>query len=101
MTSNAQSISYENTNPLLIVRGSDQYLYDEKGTQYLDTRNNVCHVGHCNTVVADAVAAQVCSARSQIHISVATWHLFVVINYARVSQGHELVLANIYIRDFF
>eukprot|EP00041_Stephanoeca_diplocostata_P038628 m.1535620 g.1535620 ORF g.1535620 m.1535620 type:complete len:468 (+) comp25243_c0_seq79:355-1758(+) len=59
MTSKAQSVSYENTDPLLIVRGDGQYLFDERGTRFLDTRNNVCHVGHCNTTVADAVAAQV------------------------------------------
>jgi hypothetical protein len=39
--SGALSISYENTEPLLIVRGQQQYLYDEAGTSYLDTRNNV------------------------------------------------------------
>eukprot|EP01052_Picozoa_sp_SAG31_P006542 SAG31_NODE_302_length_18087_cov_97.056982_6_plen_239_part_00 len=54
----AQSISYENTNPLLIVRGNGQYLFDEAGNQYLDTRNNVGHVGHSNKRVANAVAAQ-------------------------------------------
>eukprot|EP00854_Cymbomonas_tetramitiformis_P011938 gene11938-14100_t len=37
----AQSVSYENTNPLMIVGGSKQYLWDEAGTKYLDTRNNV------------------------------------------------------------
>ena len=57
--SKAQSISYENTDPLLIVRGERQYLYDEAGHQYLDTRNNVGHVGHSNKRVAAAVAAQV------------------------------------------
>ena len=57
--SKAQSISYENTAPLLIVRGDRQYLYDEAGTRYLDTRNNVGHCGHSHPKVAAAVAEQV------------------------------------------
>ena len=55
----AQSVSYENTDPFLCVRGAGQYLYDEHGAQYLDTRNNVAHVGHANPRVASAVAQQV------------------------------------------
>lgn len=31
------------TDPLKIVRGEGQYLYDEKGHQYLDCINNVAH----------------------------------------------------------
>jgi len=54
----AQSVSYENTDPFLCVRGEGQYLYDEEGNEYLDTRNNVAHVGHANPRVAAAVAAQ-------------------------------------------
>ncbi|MCB0689683.1 MAG: aminotransferase class III-fold pyridoxal phosphate-dependent enzyme, partial [Saprospiraceae bacterium] len=38
------SISYE--NPLHIVRGYQQHLYDWQGRRYLDTVNNVAHVGH-------------------------------------------------------
>jgi len=34
-------------------------MVDESGRRYLDTRNNVCHVGHCNEKVARAVAQQV------------------------------------------
>lgn len=55
----AQSVSYANTDPLLIVRGEGARLFDEKGTAYLDTRNNVCHVGHSHPYVAAAVARQV------------------------------------------
>ncbi|MCU1267238.1 MAG: aminotransferase class III-fold pyridoxal phosphate-dependent enzyme [Acidobacteria bacterium] len=39
------SIAYQ--EPIKIVRGSMQYLYDEDGRQYLDAYNNVAHVGHC------------------------------------------------------
>jgi len=42
-----------------MVRGEGCYLYDEKGVQYLDTRNNVCHVGHAHPNVAAAVSSQV------------------------------------------
>ncbi len=46
------SIAYD--NPLKIVRGSMQYLYDEDGRQYLDAYNNVAHVGHCHPKVVAA-----------------------------------------------
>src|SRR5262245_25313108 len=46
------SIAYR--NPLKIVRGSMQYLYDEAGVEYLDAYNNVAHVGHCNPRVVKA-----------------------------------------------
>ncbi|MEZ4776437.1 MAG: aminotransferase class III-fold pyridoxal phosphate-dependent enzyme [Bacteroidia bacterium] len=38
------SVSYD--RPLKIVRGYGQYLYDHEGRRYLDTVNNVPHVGH-------------------------------------------------------
>ncbi|MCL4115894.1 UNVERIFIED_CONTAM: hypothetical protein GTU68_053517 [Idotea baltica] len=38
------SISYD--RPLHIVRGYGQYLFDIDGRRYLDTANNVAHVGH-------------------------------------------------------
>ena len=46
------SISYN--NPLKIVRGHMQYLYDENGRSYLDAVNNVPHVGHCHPHVVQA-----------------------------------------------
>src|SRR5579859_943461 len=46
------SISYQ--RPLNIVRGWQQYLYDENGRAYLDGVNNVCHVGHCHPHVVRA-----------------------------------------------
>ena len=44
--------------PLQIVRGWMQYLYDETGRAYVDAFNNVPHVGHAHPRVTDAVAAQ-------------------------------------------
>ena len=55
----AQSISYANTDPLLIVSGHGATLVDEAGRRFLDTRNNVAHVGHAHPAVAAAVAEQV------------------------------------------
>ena len=46
------SIAYQ--NPLHIVRGSMQYLYDGDGRRYLDAYNNVAHVGHCHPEVVAA-----------------------------------------------
>ncbi|CAJ1422668.1 unnamed protein product [Effrenium voratum] len=54
----AQSVSYANTNPLMIMSGRGSRLFDESGASYLDTRNNVCHVGHAHPKVAAAVARQ-------------------------------------------
>jgi 4-aminobutyrate aminotransferase-like enzyme len=46
------SVAYR--NPVKIVRGSMQYLYDDEGHQYLDAYNNVAHVGHCHPRVVQA-----------------------------------------------
>ncbi len=50
------SLSYE--QPLHIVRGRGAYLYDAAGRAYLDTVNNVAHVGHCNSRVTSAITRQ-------------------------------------------
>ena len=50
------SVSYE--EPLKIVRGHMQYLYDELGRRYLDAVNNVPHVGHSNPAVVKALSRQ-------------------------------------------
>jgi 4-aminobutyrate aminotransferase-like enzyme len=41
-------------DPLHIVRGSMQYLWDVDGRRYLDGYNNVPHVGHCHPRVVQA-----------------------------------------------
>ena len=45
-------------NPVKIVRGEMQYLYDDEGRQYLDAYNNVAHVGHCHPRVVGAGVEQ-------------------------------------------
>ncbi len=50
------SVSYQ--EPLKIVRGRGQFLYDEAGRPYLDCVNNVCHVGHSHPRVVDAALKQ-------------------------------------------
>ena len=50
------SVAY--SNPLHIVRGSMQYLWDADGRRYLDAYNNVPHVGHCHPRVVQAGQAQ-------------------------------------------
>ncbi len=52
------SLSVAYHEPVTIVRGWKQYLFDESGRQYLDGYNNVPHVGHAHPRVADAAAAQ-------------------------------------------
>ena len=53
-----QNLSIAYNNPVKIVRGSMQYLYDEKDREYLDAYNNVAHVGHCHPRVVKAGQAQ-------------------------------------------
>ena len=50
------NISYQ--QPLKIVRGAMQYMFDESGKTYLDCVNNVCHVGHCHPRVVGALRDQ-------------------------------------------
>lgn len=45
-------------DPLKIVKGSGQYMYDERGNKYLDCINNVAHVGHCHPHVVKKVSEQ-------------------------------------------
>jgi 4-aminobutyrate aminotransferase-like enzyme/Ser/Thr protein kinase RdoA (MazF antagonist) len=40
--------------PVKIVRGWMQYLYDEEGRQFTDAYNNVAHVGHCHPKIVRA-----------------------------------------------
>ncbi|MCP4220786.1 MAG: aminotransferase class III-fold pyridoxal phosphate-dependent enzyme [bacterium] len=53
----ALSVSYK--KPLKIVRGYMQYLYDQDGRAYLDTVNNVCHIGHCHPTAVKAAQQQI------------------------------------------
>lgn len=50
------SVSYR--NPLTIVRGRGQYLYDDDGRRFLDGYNNVPHVGHSHPRVVRAAQRQ-------------------------------------------
>ncbi|MEE2877086.1 MAG: aminotransferase class III-fold pyridoxal phosphate-dependent enzyme [Candidatus Neomarinimicrobiota bacterium] len=50
------SLSYQ--NPLTIVRGWMQYLFDYEGRKYLDGVNNVPHVGHSHPKVVEAIQKQ-------------------------------------------
>ncbi|MCH7974988.1 MAG: aminotransferase class III-fold pyridoxal phosphate-dependent enzyme [Bacteroidetes bacterium] len=48
----ALSLAYR--DPINVVRGQGQYLFDQRGRPYLDLVNNVCHVGHCHPRVVEA-----------------------------------------------
>jgi 4-aminobutyrate aminotransferase-like enzyme/Ser/Thr protein kinase RdoA (MazF antagonist) len=50
------SVAYR--EPVKIVRGWMQYLFDDEGRRYLDAYNNVPHVGHCHPRVVEAVTRQ-------------------------------------------
>ncbi|MGX1929750.1 aminotransferase class III-fold pyridoxal phosphate-dependent enzyme [Flagellimonas sp. 2504JD4-2] len=49
-----KSLSLQYKMPIKMVRGSGQYLIDQHGRKYLDTVNNVAHVGHENHAVVKA-----------------------------------------------
>jgi Ser/Thr protein kinase RdoA (MazF antagonist)/murein DD-endopeptidase MepM/ murein hydrolase activator NlpD len=52
------SLSVNYAKPLKIVRGRGSYLYDSDGRRYLDTVNNISHVGHCHPHVVAALHRQ-------------------------------------------
>ena len=49
-----KSLSLQYKVPIEMVRGAGQYLMDSFGRKYLDTVNNVAHVGHENYAVVKA-----------------------------------------------
>jgi 4-aminobutyrate aminotransferase-like enzyme len=53
------SLSLSYREPIEIVRGRGQYLFDRDGRAYLDGVNNVCHVGHCHPRVVEAAQRQI------------------------------------------
>ncbi len=52
------SLSLSYRDPIHVVQGLGAWLYDDAGRAYLDTVNNVPHVGHANLRVAEAIARQ-------------------------------------------
>jgi 4-aminobutyrate aminotransferase-like enzyme/aminoglycoside phosphotransferase (APT) family kinase protein len=54
----AHNLSISYSNPVKIVRGAAQYLFDDEGRRYIDAYNNVAHVGHCHPRVVRAGAEQ-------------------------------------------
>ena len=52
------SLSLSYNEPLHIVKGQGQYLYDADGNQYLDAVNNIQHVGHCHPKIVEAAISQ-------------------------------------------
>ena len=52
------SLSLSYSEPLHIVRGWKQHLFDAEGQAYLDGVNNICHVGHCHPRVVEAARRQ-------------------------------------------
>jgi 4-aminobutyrate aminotransferase-like enzyme len=49
-------LSYD--HPIQFVRGEGVWLYDHRGTPYLDVYNNVPSVGHCHPHVVEAISRQ-------------------------------------------
>lgn len=52
------SVSY-GADPVQMVRGRMQYLFDDRGRGYVDAYNNVAHVGHSHPRVVEAVSRQI------------------------------------------
>lgn len=51
-------VSHPKVGALLVSRGEKEFLFDEEGTEYLDTRNNVPILGHSDTRVVESVTRQ-------------------------------------------
>ena len=56
--SSAQVLSHTRVEPLMLLRGSKEFVYDESGTEYLDSRNNVPILGHADERIVNAVTEQ-------------------------------------------
>ena len=69
-------VSYD--EPLQIVRGEGQYLFDAKGYRYLDCVNNIQHVGHCHPKVVEAAQQQYKKLNTNTRYLDAT-----IVNYAK------------------
>jgi 4-aminobutyrate aminotransferase-like enzyme len=54
----ASSFSLSYDEPLHIIRGKGQYLYDSSGEEYVDAVNNIAHVGHCHPRVVETANIQ-------------------------------------------
>lgn len=54
----AQTVSYSNSEPLMIVKGMGQFLEDDAGRRFLDSRNNPGCVGWQHPDVVGAVSRQ-------------------------------------------
>lgn len=52
------SLSLGYDRPLKMVRGTKHYLFDHTGRRYLDSFNNVPHVGHANKNVVESLRKQ-------------------------------------------
>lgn len=52
------SLSLSYNDPIHIVKGKAQYLFDQTGKKYLDGINNIQHVGHCHPRIANAAFKQ-------------------------------------------
>jgi len=55
-TGSSLSLTYR--KPVYMTGAAFQYMYDENGSAFLDTCNNIPHVGHCHPVVSEAVSKQ-------------------------------------------
>jgi 4-aminobutyrate aminotransferase-like enzyme/Ser/Thr protein kinase RdoA (MazF antagonist) len=53
-----RNLSLAYRDPVKIVRGAAQYLWDDEGRRYIDAYNNVPHVGHSHPRVVRAAAEQ-------------------------------------------
>jgi 4-aminobutyrate aminotransferase-like enzyme/Ser/Thr protein kinase RdoA (MazF antagonist) len=53
-----RNLSVAYSEPVKVVRGWMQYLFDDEARRYLDAYNNVPHVGHCHPRVVEAVRRQ-------------------------------------------
>ena len=54
----ANNLSLSYSQPIEMMKAAFQYMYDSNGNAYLDTCNNIPHIGHCHPRVTEVTQKQ-------------------------------------------
>lgn len=77
-------------NPMQLVRGQMQYLFDEQGKQYLDcfAGVSVMNCGHCNPAITEAIVKQVTTLQHTCTIYLTETIVNLAEKLAQIVPGH-------------
>lgn len=57
LTGKSLGTSYD--DPIYMIGGAFQYMYDHLGNTYLDAYNNIPHIGHCHPNISKVISKQI------------------------------------------